>query len=248
MVRPFALSIAGSDPSGGAGVIADCKTFEAHKVYGLSVITAITFQNEKEFDGLEWIGVESIQAQIKTLAKIYPIKVVKIGLIESLEVLDKVLQTIRDINPNAKVIWDPIISATAGFVFHANPIRQKFEEMCKKVFLVTPNIDEINILYPGEDPIIAGKQLAENCHVLLKGGHSEKEKGRDHLFENGKQWAFATKVIADFDKHGTGCVLSSAIAANLAKGNSLRTSCLRSKKYVSRFLQTNKTRLGYHKL
>src|SRR5688572_10171990 len=116
--RPFALSIAGFDPSSGAGVTADLKTFEAHKVQGLGVCTAITFQNDNEFDGLEWLTKEKLQAQLEPLFRKFKIRTAKIGLIRNLETLNWLVDYLLSKNPEMRIIWDPFLKASAGFTFH----------------------------------------------------------------------------------------------------------------------------------
>src|SRR6478609_9522229 len=100
------LSIAGFDPSGGAGILADIKTFEGNKVHGLGVCTSITYQNDKEFDGLNWLDKDQIKNQIDVLAKRFRFDWIKIGLIENLSMLNKLVDYLLHINPNAKIIWD----------------------------------------------------------------------------------------------------------------------------------------------
>ena len=116
--RPYVLSIAGFDPSGGAGVLADVKTFEANKVYGFGVMSALTFQNDSEFEKVEWIPLEKIMEQISVLQKRFQFEYIKIGLIENLEVLNQLILNLKSNISNPKIIWDPILKATAGFDFH----------------------------------------------------------------------------------------------------------------------------------
>src|ERR1700756_3795867 len=116
--RAYVLSIAGFDPSGGAGILADVKTFESNKVYGLGVISANTFQNDEEFNRVDWIPAEKIIEQISILQKRFEFEYVKIGLIENLEVLNKIIEHLKLPTANYRLIWDPILKASAGFEFH----------------------------------------------------------------------------------------------------------------------------------
>src|SRR5438552_190681 len=116
--RPYVLSIAGFDPSGGAGILADVKTLEANKVYGLGTISSNTIQNDEECKIVDWMPVEKIIEQINILKKRFEFKYIKIGLIQNLEILMKVIDHCQLPTANCEVIWDPILKASAGFEFH----------------------------------------------------------------------------------------------------------------------------------
>ncbi len=247
--RPNVLSIAGFDPSGGAGLLADIKTFEANKVSGFGVMSALTFQNDLDFEKVEWIPLEKIIEQISVLQKRFQFEYIKIGLIENLDVLHQLILHLNSNISNPKIIWDPILKASAGFNFHDKIERLKLEEICKNIFLITPNFDEIKKLTDEEDEKKAAKDLSKFCHVFLKGGHNENDLGRDFLFTtDGKDFSFRAKQKIEFGKHGSGCVLSSAITANLVKEFKLHRACLRAKQYTAEFLNSNKNLLGYHKI
>lgn len=247
--RKYVLSIAGHDPSGGAGILADIKTFESNKTYGLGVISANTFQNDRQFAAVDWIPVEKIMQQIQLLADRFSVTWVKIGLIESLEALQQVIAFCRKVWSNCRIIWDPILSASAGFEFHSRLQAQKISAVLQQVFLVTPNIPEASQLSQAESADNSAKLLTRYCNVFLKGGHDESKPGYDTLYlTDGKQYSFRPKVKDVRSKHGSGCVLSSAITANLAKGERLQRACLLAKEYTGKFLKSNETLLGYHKL
>src|SRR5688572_864602 len=246
--RPVALSIAGFDPSSGAGVTADLKTFEAHKVQGLGVCTAITFENDSEFDGLEWLPQEKLEAQLKPLFRKFRIRTVKIGLIRDLETLNWLVDYLLSKDPEMHIIWDPILKASAGFTFHENLERSKLENLCRKLFLITPNWPEMEQLAPGMPAEEGAQFFSKFCTVFLKGGHNELQKGRDFLFQEHKKQSFRPGKISKFSKHGSGCVLSAALTALLAKDYPLEKACLKAKKYVTQFLNSNPGLLGYHKI
>lgn len=248
MTHPFVMSIAGFDPSGGAGLLADIKTFEANKTQGLGVITANTFQNENEFDGLAWVSLETIRQQLEVLSRKYKPDFVKVGLIESLETMEALTDHLKTMNKDVKIIWDPILKASAGHAFHALPEAGLFESICKKIHLVTPNWDEMKVLYPDSEPLESATRLSHQCIVYLKGGHREEHKGKDYLLEGKRQFAFNPSRLAPYDKHGTGCVFSAALTAQLARNFPLKKAALRAKTYVTKYLLSNKTRLGYHKM
>jgi hydroxymethylpyrimidine/phosphomethylpyrimidine kinase len=247
MVRPFVLSVAGFDPCGGAGILADIKTFEANKVLGLGVTSAITYQNENNFDGVSWIPVDSIVKQLELLISKYRPKYIKIGLMESMATMHVLTDYLIRESPRIRIIWDPVLKASAGFEFHQHIKASDLELLCRKIYLITPNWLEMERLFPGSEPVDSSVRLAENCIVYLKGGHNIKQRGRDFLFQRGSQFSFRPKVICSYDKHGTGCVFSAALTAYLARGFSLHKACLKAKRYVTQYLLSNKTLLGYHK-
>ena len=246
--RKYVLSIAGFDPSGGAGILADIKTFEAHRTIGLGVSTSITYQNENEFVGVVWSAEKQITDQVDILLKKYPVGFVKIGLVKDLQMLETLITYILKKSGSTKIIWDPILKASAGFEFHSSINASQLERVLKKIFLITPNWLEATALFPSDNAHRSAQMMAACCNVFLKGGHNEKEKGRDFLFSGSKVYPFRAKKIIEFSKHGSGCVLSSAITANLVKGFKLHRACLKAKVYTAQFLSSNKTGLGYHKM
>lgn len=246
--RPYVLSIAGFDPSAGAGLTADIKTFEAHRVYGLSVCSALTWQNDIQFSKIHWITLREMQAQATLLFERFRIDHVKIGLIESWEILEQMILWLRSMNQKIKIVFDPILKASAGYSFHEHTEKEKLFHVLDQLYLITPNWDEIQTIMPDKAPMEAAQELSQCCHVFLKGGHHEQHIGKDHLFYKNKVYPFNPKKVARQGKHGSGCVLSSAITASLARGYPMLKACLRAKDYVSWFLNSNETMLGYHKI
>lgn len=245
--RPFVLSIAGFDPSGGAGVIADVKTFEQFKVMGQGVTTAITYQNDEMFEGADWLTSQQIERQIHLLCKRTSFAVAKIGLVQNMEILASIVDILLVYNPAIRIVWDPIVRASAGFVFHDSVDVQTLEPVLKKLFLITPNRPEMQSFFPALAPEEGAAHTSTLCNVLLKGGHDEQRRGYDTLFSNGTQRSFRPKVVVRFPKHGSGCTLSAGIAAALALGYPLHRACLLAKNYATRVLESNPTLLGYHK-
>ena len=237
--RPYALSIAGFDPSGGAGLTADTKTFETLKVQGLSVCTAITYQHESEFDGLEWLSVQQIKRQLEVLFRQYIVEVVKIGLIQSMGVLEEVISFLKQYNPAMKIVWDPILKASSGFTFHEQVNKSHLENLCQHLLLITPNWLEMEQLAPEFSATEGANALSQYCDVLLKGGHNDFNKGNDYLYTQGQLQVFKPSLLQVYEKHGSGCVLSTAIAALLAHEYKLPEACLIAKKYTTRFLGSN---------
>ena len=240
------LSIAGFDPSGGAGILADIKTFEANQVCGMGAVSALTFQNDTEFDGVKWIDADEILKQVTTLQKNFNFKVIKIGLIKNIDTLTIIISSLKSTDGNLFFIWDPILKASAGFEFHPTIEHEKLISLLKNVDLITPNTDEAKSLTGIDDPKEAAQELSKYCNVHLKGGHDTEEPGTDYLFTRNKIEKIVPASTTIHPKHGSGCVLSSAIAANLAKGNDLITSCRNAKKYTEKFLSSHSSLLGVH--
>lgn len=251
-IRPYVLSIAGYDPSGGSGVLADIKTFEAHQTYGLGVCTAQTFQNDRKFENVEWIEQSKIIRQIEMLNNVFHYDYVKIGLIENLAVLENIVDYLLEENPDVKIIWDPILKASSGYIFHEKINEEIFLFLMGKIFLITPNMDEAKILFKSinlkKNPelLLDRINIEKLSAILLKGGHDEGIKVTDILFVKNQVTSFEGIRYEKKDKHGTGCVLSSAITANLAKGYELVEACKNAKNYINEFISSNKTLLGYH--
>lgn len=244
----YILTIAGFDPSGGAGILADIKTFEQHKCIGMGVQTANTIQTENEFLSVNWIDENVVLKQLEMLLSKYKFKYVKVGLIPNLKFLQKVITILKQNNPKTKIIWDPILSASVGFEFNQN--LENLNVVLKDLFLITPNWNEVKVLAGNNDSIEGAIQLSNLTKVYLKGGHNPDDLGKDSLFENGNQKTFnpknTKKVLSS--KHGSGCVLSSAIAANLQQGYPLQKSILKSKRYIEGFLGSSKSLIGRHRL
>ena len=250
-IRPQVLVIAGLDPSSGAGLLADIKTLEMNNVYGFGVCSALTRQNDKEFYDVEWLDAEKITGQIEVLAKKYSFGVVKIGLIQLNNTLTRVIDYLLELNKEIKIIWDPVLKASSGFEFHNTLSYEFINEIAAKTYLITPNIYEARILTNNAEHINQALLCLTNnintkCSILLKGGHSPDNIKNDILFSEGKQIILSGEAISGFDKHGTGCVLSSAVAAGLSLGKSLEQSCRDAKEYTRKFILSNKTLLGYH--
>ena len=247
-IRPYVLSIAGFDPSAGAGVLADVKTFEANKVYGLACISSNTIQHESKFSAVSWTKKEELFSQIKILFEQYKIDFIKIGIVENFSILNQIIDLLLNLNPKCKIIWDPIFSASAGFVFHETKNMELINEIAKKIYIITPNFVEAKTLNPENDAMKNAEMLSEYCQVFLKGGHNPIEPGKDFLFVNGKQkFSFQSKGTV-YAKHGSGCIFSSALAANLARGFSMQRAGLRAKQYTAHVMKSNKSLLAYHKI
>lgn len=246
--RPYILSIGGFDPSGGAGVLADVKTFESLKCYGLAVNTANTIQNDKEFESCHWVAWEQIKTQMDILLDRFPVGIIKIGIVENWMILEKIVDHLHFKIKNPKIILDPILKSSSNFEFHS-PEQEKLEALLSKIYLLTPNFLELKKLYPNLKTEEASKHISKNCNLYLKGGHRESKVGKDELITvEGKQFSLNPKMKNISEKHGSGCVLASSIAAYLALKHPLLKACFRAKRYTEKFLSSNPSLMGFHKL
>lgn len=237
--RSYCLTIGGFDPSAGAGVLADVKTFEQLKVYGLAVNTANTVQNDSVFESVNFLDKDIVFDQIRILANTYEISSVKIGLIPDFEWIKE----IRSIFPFAYLVWDPVLSASAGFDFHSS--EYDWISIVEVVDLITPNTNELEAILKS----VENKELFNSSNILLKGGHEDMNTGTDVLYlKEGTEEPFNPQVAQYYDKHGTGCVLSSAITAYLALGFDLSNSCLNAKRYLEKITSSNDSKLAFHHL
>jgi hydroxymethylpyrimidine/phosphomethylpyrimidine kinase len=243
--RPIVLSVAGFDPCGGAGVLADIKTFEQHQCLGMAVITAITSQVEDRFHSVDWLDTADILAQLRSLTDRYPIAFAKIGIAENGEMLQQIVTFLR--SRDVTVTWDTILAATAGFRFFSGTSDRQLADILRNIRLITPNVFEARLLTGLNNETESAERLAGYCSVLLKGGHSAADKGTDYLYHNGELTQIRAKLGRELPpKHGSGCVLSAAITANLALGHDLETACRRAKDYTETILNSNSNLLAYH--
>ncbi|MCL5128349.1 hydroxymethylpyrimidine/phosphomethylpyrimidine kinase [Algibacter sp. L4_22] len=244
--RPSILTIAGFDPSNGAGLTADIKTFEALKCYGLSVCTANTIQNDIEFKACHWTEIILILNQMEILFNRFEINYVKIGIVENWEILSIIINRLQELNPEIKIVLDPVLKSSSDFSFHSNN-SEKLDDILSKIYLLTPNYNEIQQLYPEKDIEETIAYISSKTNLFLKGGHRTDKIGRDVLYiTNKKQFTLNPKSFNCSEKHGSGCVLSSAITSYLALGFPLLKACKEGKRYTEKFLNSNKSMLGFH--
>jgi len=245
--RAFVLSIAGFDPSAGAGVLADIKTFEQHQVYGLAVCTANTIQTENEFVNIQWIALEFVLQSIETLFGSYNIKAVKIGIVPSLPYLKEIVFLIKKLSPMTKIVWDTVLKSTTEFDFLNIENQNDLVAILKEIELITPNYNEILKLDAQETAVEnITEKLSKHCAVLLKGGHNPNEIGTDFLYSQQHFFRLSPNTTQVFEKHGSGCVLSAAITANIALGQDLLLACKNAKAYTENFLLSTQKLLGNH--
>ena len=241
MTTPIALTIAGSDPSGGAGVQADLKTFAALGVYGASAITALTVQNTQSVGAIHDVPADFIAAQIDALFDDLDIAAVKIGMLSRATSIAAVADAL-DRHSARNIVLDPVIVATSGaYLLAPEAVGALRSMLFAPALIVTPNLQEAAALTGAslarnerEMEIQAREILALGArHVLIKGGHGEGEDSVDLLVGQGEVTRFGARRIATKNTHGTGCTLSSAIAAGLAKGLALKDAVAQAKAYVT---------------
>ena len=234
-----ALTIAGSDCSGGAGIQADLKTMTMNGVYAMSAITALTAQNTTGVMAIQEAAPEFLKQQIDAVFEdIYP-DAVKIGMVASGELISVIAERLRYYEAK-NVVVDPVMVASSGSaLMKTDAVQTLVDELLPISSLVTPNIPEAQILSglsieSREDMIQAAKLIGDRhyCAVLLKGGHSVND-ANDLLYCGGELKWFEGRRIDNPNTHGTGCTLSSAIASNLAKGFTLAQAVQRAKDYIS---------------
>lgn len=245
--RPYALTIAGFDPSGGAGILADIKTFENSGVYGLGVISALTWQNDVEFEKVEWIDYYKIAQQVGVLLRRFDIRFVKIGLVKDATVLQEIIGFLRLRIKDPVIVYDPIMKASAGYVFQENG-QPELKNALRHLHCITPNLPEAKQLFGAEHLHANLLFHSSDVNIYLKGGHSEDETvSSDILFTKQMTHTFSNARLSKGEKHGSGCVLSSALTAHLALGRPIHAAAEHANKYTYQFLGSNESLLGYHK-
>ena len=239
MKMKTALTIAGSDCSGGAGIQADIKTMTMNGVYAMSAITALTAQNTTGVRAIQESTPDFLSEQIDSVFEdIFP-DAVKIGMVSSGGLIRVIADRLKYYKAK-NIVVDPVMIASSGSaLMKSDAVKVLTEELLPIASLVTPNIPEANVLSEmvianREDMLTVAKKIGNSfgCAVLLKGGHSVND-ANDLLYANGESRWFEGKRINNPNTHGTGCTLSSAIAANLAKGYTLDEAVKRAKDYIS---------------
>ena len=234
-----ALSIAGSDSCGGAGIQADIKTMTLNGVYAMSAVTALTAQNTTGVSAILEADADFLEKEINAVFEdIFP-DAVKIGMVSSSALIEVIAQRLKFYQAE-NIVVDPVMAATSGArLINDSAINTLKEKLLPIADVITPNILETEVLSgmkisDKDDMEKAAVSIGEKfkCAVLVKGGHSINDAD-DILYSNGKITYFKGKRIDNPNTHGTGCTLSSAIAANLAKGYSLEKSVERAKEYIS---------------
>lgn len=245
-IRPYILTISGFDPSGGAGILSDIKTIEANGGYGLGVLSANTWQNDIAFEKVEWISLKDMQAQINILTSRFHFKYIKIGIVENLTTLYELLLFLRKKIPDAIIVWDPILKASAGFLFHKYIEKKLLENILNLVSVITPNLPEAEILF-GAQYLQLFNEISKSCAVYLKAGHTtNKEVVIDVFYCNKNTYYYKHERLPKGNKHGSGCVLSSALITALANDLKIEQAAETAAKYTHHFLSSSNSLIGYH--
>lgn len=234
-----ALTIAGSDSSGGAGIQADLKTFSANGVFGMSVITAVTAQNTQGVLAVEDISSEVVQKQIEAIFEDIRVDAVKVGMVSRIETIQAVSGQLQRYQAHPVVV-DPVMVSKSGYhLLQPEAVRALLEKLLPIATIVTPNIPEAEIMAQMSIKNLKDMEAAANRifrmgprNVLVKGGHLT-DQATDVLFDGVDYVHLTAERILTKNTHGTGCTLSSAIAANLAKGRSISDAVREAKEYLT---------------
>ena len=238
---PVALTIAGSDPSGGAGLQADLKTFAAHGVHGLSAVTCSTAQIPGEVADVAPLEPAHLASQLALLFPAYPIAAVKTGMLFSTALMEVVVAALNDAAPGLPLVVDPVMVASSGDpLLEEEAIDYYRSVLLPRASLFTPNLDEAAVLLDVDsitrDDFESAAQELYKSHgvpVLLKGGHLCGDEALDILATDAGLERFSAPFVKDVSTHGTGCTYSAAIAAGVATGLDLAAAVKGAKRYVT---------------
>lgn len=233
------LTIAGSDSCGGAGIQADLKTFSAHRVYGMSVITAVTAQNTQGVFAVQDIDPTIIQKQIQAVFEDIPVHGIKVGMVSQIETIKVIVDTLQGY-PHENLVVDPVMISKSGFdLLQPDAKAALIEYLLPMATVLTPNLPEAEEITGMKiETLEEMRSAARKIHqmgpktVLIKGGHLKGE-AVDLLFDGKDFTDYTSERIATKNTHGTGCTLSSAIASNLGNGMDIREAVERAKAYIT---------------
>ncbi len=246
-----ALTIAGSDSGGGAGIQADLKTFAAFNVFGMSAITSITAQNTTGVRAIHDLPLEIIRQQIDAVMEDIGAEAVKTGMLSNSDIVRLVASLVKKYGINRLVV-DPVMVAKGGSPLLDEPARQTLrDELLPLAYLVTPNVFEAEIISGLSIKSVKDAEKAARAiqdtgadNILLKGGHLPTERAIDILFNGDKYYHYESERIATRNTHGTGCTLSAAITAGLAQGQPLLQAVETAKDYVYRAISSAPDNIG----
>ena len=249
--RPIALTIAGSDSSGGAGIEADLKTFEAHGVWGTAAITAITAQNTLGVQAVETVSPKVVRAQIASVMADLGVDAAKTGMLATAEVIESVVTTVTELGVRPLVVDPVMVASTGRRLLDPEAVHAVCDLLLPRATVVTPNLAEAATLTGLEVEDRAGMERAARAladmgpgAVLVKGGHLSGDASPDCLLVPGREpvWLEGLRLPA-VGAHGSGCVLSAAICAELARGMEPADACVAAKRFVERAIEAG-PRLG----
>jgi hydroxymethylpyrimidine kinase/phosphomethylpyrimidine kinase len=243
--RPVALTIAGSDSSGGAGIEADLKTFEAHGVWGTAAITAVTAQNTLGVQAVEALTPEIVRAQIASVAADLGVDAAKTGMLASAEIVESVVMTVAELGVRPLVVDPVMVASTGSRLLDPEAVEAVCALLLPRATVVTPNLAEAAVLTGLEVEDRDGMERAARALadmgpevVLVKGGHLTGDSSPDCLLVAGGEleWLEGPRLPAN-GAHGSGCVLSAAICAELARGMEPPDACVAAKHFVERAIE-----------
>jgi hydroxymethylpyrimidine/phosphomethylpyrimidine kinase len=249
---PAALTIAGSDSGGGAGIQADLKTFSSLGVFGMSALTCITAQNPVEVAEIVALEADFVTQQIKTVCNSFPVAAAKTGMLYSAEIIRAVAD--EDVREGLPVlVVDPVMVAASGArLLQADAIEALCSDLLKQARIVTPNLHEAEILCGHSISSVgelsaAAREIGNHYDVacVVKGGHLAGEEVVDVLFDEGEEYVFTSPRVAARETHGAGCAFSAALTAFLARGELLSEAVAKAKDYVQRALESAHA-VGHH--
>ena len=235
------MSIAGVDPSGGAGIFADIKTFQALGVYGTGIVTALTAQNPQKMYSLKAIETSYVEEQIDAILDTYNVEYIKTGMLYSTDIIKSVSKKIREYN--LKAVVDPVMVATSGGELAKNDLSQNLlKYLLPKAILTTPNVSEAekltNIKITNEEEAKkACEKLGKTCNNIITGGHLN---GINTINIDGSTSIFKQKLLKTDNLHGSGCNFSAAIVSYLSQKNDLKTSILKASDYSYESIKNGK--------
>ena len=235
------MSIAGVDPSAGAGVFADIKTFQALGVYGTGIVTALTAQNPQKMFSLKAIETSYVEEQINAVLDSYNVEYIKTGMLYSKDIIKCVSKKIKEYN--LKAVVDPVMVATSGGELAKNDLSQNLlKYLLPKAILTTPNVSEAekltNIKITNENEAkIACEKLSKTCNNIITGGHLN---GTNIISIDGKITTLKQELIKTNNLHGSGCNFSAAIVSYLSQKNDLKTSILKASNYTYESIKNGK--------
>ncbi len=243
MSIPKALTIAGSDSGGGAGIQADLKTFSAYRVFGLSVITAVTAQNSVGVQGVENLAPAFVARQLRSVLEDFGVDAAKCGMLSVAPIIEAVAGALAE-HPIDKLVVDPVMVAKSGdSLLQPDAVEALIRHILPLALVVTPNLPEAEVL---SGMTVANREEMEEAarrigklgarHVLVKGGHL-KGDAVDILWNGREVTAFQVPRVESSNTHGTGCTFSAAIAAGLAKGRPLGEAVREAKAYVTKAIR-----------
>lgn len=240
MMLPKVLTVSGFDPSAGAGMLADIKVFQSSRVYGFGAMTALTTQNESTFKDILWIPMTVLKSQLDILFEQHDIVAVKIGITQDQGTFCYLVDYFRKKGRDIIIVWDPVLRSSSGFDFWKKVEGNKLKNALDHLDLITPNLEEYVRIW-GRKPL---EEIQPKAALLVKSCFKNEVWVYDRIQWGEKVYEFKSKNMVGYDKHGTGCVISSAMTAGMARGLNVIDAYRAAKKLFDKFLISSPTLLG----